>query len=71
MKTLDVWADAAERTVAANVELYGRKVAIVSADAPNKHDEEFRDILRQSMSELSPHSFIVGADMNAVCNTDD
>lgn len=71
IKMLDVWPDAAGRIVIAKVELYGRKVAIVSAYAPNKYDKDFYDILTQRMLELSEYSFIVGANMNAVCHADD
>ena len=68
---LDVWADTAGRIVVAKVELYGRKVAVISAYPPNKFDMTLYDTLTQKMLELPEYSLIVGADMNAVCYTDD
>ncbi len=71
MKVLNVWADTAGRIAVAKVELYGRRIAIISAYAPNKFDKIFYDTLTQKMLELSEYSLIVGADMNAVWHTDD
>ena len=50
----------------AKVEMYGRKIAITSAYAPNKFDKEFYSTLTQEMLQLTKYLFIVGADMNAV-----
>lgn len=71
IKVLDVWADTAGRIAVAKVELYGRKVAVVSAYAPNKFYKTFYDILTQKMLKLSEYSLIVGADVKAVWHTDD
>lgn len=66
MKVLDTWADNNGRMTIAKVEMFGRKIAIVSAYAPNKFDKEFYSVLTQEMLQLTEYSFIVGADMNAV-----
>ena len=55
----------------AKVELYGRKVAVISAYAPNKFDKTFFDTLTQKMLELPEYSIIVGADMHVVWHADD
>lgn len=69
IKVLDIWADNNGRMKIAKVEIYGRKIAIISAYAPNKFDKEFYSTLTQEMLQLSEYSFIVGADMNAVWQT--
>lgn len=66
IKVLDLWADDAGRIVIAKVELYGKKVALISIYAPNTFDNCFCDTLTQKMLDLTDFSFIVGADMNAV-----
>ena len=66
MKVLDVWADTTGRIAVAKVELYGRKVAVISAYDPNKFDKTFYDTLTQKMLELPEYSLIVGADINVV-----
>ena len=71
IKVLDVWADTAGRLAVVKVELYGRKVAVISAHAPNKFAKTFYDTLTQKMLELPEYSLIVGADMNVVWHTDD
>ena len=66
IKVLDVWADDSGRIIIAKTEMYGRKIAIISAYAPNKFDREFYSMLTLEMLQLDEYSFIVGADMNAV-----
>lgn len=66
IKTLDTWSDNNGRITMAKVEMYGRKIALISAYAPNKFDKEFYSTLTQEMLQLPEYSFIVGADMNAV-----
>lgn len=66
IKVLDTWSDNKGRMTIAKIEMYGRKIAIISAYAPNKFDKEFYSALTQEMLQLTEYSFIVGADMNAV-----
>lgn len=47
IKVLDVWADTTGRMTIAKVELYGRKVAVISAYAPNIFDKTFFDTHRK------------------------
>lgn len=70
IKVLGVWADTTGRMTIAKVELYGRKVTVISAYAPNKFDKTFFNTLTQKMLELPEYSLIVGADMNAVWHAD-
>lgn len=66
IKVLDTWSDNKGRMTIVKIEMYGRKIAIISAYAPNKFDKEFYSALTQEMLQLTEYSFIVGADMNAV-----
>jgi len=53
IKVLDTWADNNGRMAIAKVEMYGRKIAITSAYAPNKFDKEFYSTLTQEMLQLT------------------
>ncbi len=66
IKVQDFWVDDAGRIVIAKVELYGKKVALISIYAPNTFNNCLYDILTKRMLDLTDYSFIVGADMNAV-----
>lgn len=66
IKVLDVWADSGGRISIAKVEYSNRKIALVSAYAPNSFDAAFYNELTTVMLELTDYAFIVGADFNAV-----
>lgn len=69
IKMLDIWTDKEGRLVIAKIELYGRKIALTLVYAPNKYDKCFYDHLMQKMLELNGYYIVVGADMNAVLDT--
>ena len=46
-----MWADTAGRVPIGRVEVHGRKVALISADAPNTFDKDFYDTLTKKMLE--------------------
>ena len=71
VKVLDMWADTAGRITIARVEVYGRKVALISAYAPKTFDKDFYDTLTQKMLELTEYAIMVGADMNAVWDSNE
>ena len=48
------------------VEFHARKIALISAYAPNTFDSAFYNTLTTEMLELTDYPFIVGADFNAV-----
>ena len=48
------------------VEFHARKIALISAYAPNTFDSAFYNTLITEMLELTDYPFIVGADFNAV-----
>lgn len=66
LKVLSTWSDTLGRIVISNVELGNRKIALISAYAPNNYDKLFYNTLTCQMLELTGFSFIVGADFNAV-----
>ena len=66
LKVLNTWTDNSGRIVISTVEFGNRKIALVSAYAPNNHDSLFYNTLTCQMLELTDCSFIVGADFNAV-----
>lgn len=66
LKVLSSWADDAGRIVITRAEFGSRKIAIISAYAPNVFDGAFYDTLTVKMLELTEYSFIVGVDFNAV-----
>lgn len=66
IKALDTWVDVAGRIAFATSEIQGRKVALISAYAPNTFNKDFYDALMEQMLELREYSFTVGADFNAV-----
>lgn len=68
IKVLTSWADEAGRIVITKLEFNNRKIALVSAYAPNTFDGNFYNLLTTRMLELTEYSFIVGADFNAVWN---
>lgn len=53
IKVLDTWSDNKGRMTIAKIDLYGRKIAIISAYAPNKFDKEFYSTLTQEMLQLT------------------
>jgi len=63
---LNLWADDAGTIAIAKVELYHKKIVLISIYAPNIFDNCFYDTLTQRMLDLTDYSFIIGADMNAV-----
>lgn len=48
------------------VEFKSRKIALISAYAPNDFDKDFYNLITTKMLELTDYSFIVGADFNSV-----
>ena len=66
LKVLSSWADDAGRIVITKVEFHARKIALISAYAPNTFDSAFYNTLTTEMLELTDYPFIVGADFNAV-----
>lgn len=66
IKVLDIWADLAGWVTITKVECSKRKIALVSAYAPNLFDADFYNMLTTVMLELTDYVFIVGADFNAV-----
>lgn len=66
LKLLSSWSDDSGRIVIATAEFNNRKIALVSAYAPNVFEAGFFNTLTSQMLELTDCSFIVGADFNAV-----
>lgn len=66
IKVLSSWADDMGRIVITGIEFNSRKIALVSAYAPNVFDSDFYNVITVKMLELTDYSFIVGADFNAV-----
>lgn len=66
IKVMDVWADSEGRITIAKIECTNRKIALVSAYAPNSFDANSYNTLTTAMLELTNYAFIVGADINAV-----
>lgn len=63
---LSSWSDNTGRIVSSIIEFGTRKIAIVSAYAPNVFDGNFYNMLTNQMLELTDCSFVVGVDFNAV-----
>lgn len=66
MRIIISWADDMGRLVIAKIEFNSRKIALISAYAPNDFDSKFYNSITSKMLELTEYSFIVGADFNAV-----
>ena len=66
MRIITSWADDVGRLVIARIEFKSRKIALISAYAPNDFDRNFYNLITSKMLDLTEYSFIVGADFNAV-----
>lgn len=66
IKVMDVWADSEGWITIAKIECTNRKIALVSAYAPNSFDANFYNTLTTAMLELTDYAFILGASINAV-----
>lgn len=66
LKVLSSWSDDSGRIVISTIEFSNRKIALVSAYAPNVFDGNFYNTLTSQMLELTDCSLIVGADFNAL-----
>lgn len=66
LKILSTWSDNSGRIVISTVEFSNRKIALISAYAPNNYDKIFYNTLTHQMLELEDCYFMVGADFNAV-----
>ena len=64
----DTWSDTTGRLTLAKAEHNGKKIAFLSAYAPNCYDRSFYSDMTNIMLELTEYLFIVGGDFNAVWN---
>lgn len=64
------WADKEGRITIAKIYFNGTNIALISAYAPNTFDPEFYQVLTQSILDSPDYKFILGADFNAVWNSD-
>lgn len=68
LKIKSSWADESGRIVIAQIEFHSKKIALVSACAPNDFNIDFYNLITTKMLELTDCSFIVRANFNAVYN---